>query len=132
MTIKKFPTNNSTWSDPYIINLEGIAVGDELMINQAGRWDNCSNYTKIICKKVTPKQAVIGERRYWIKNASLVGECGYPLMNADEQIILKSRTERQLYALRRKLADMDWAKLNDKTILDITTLIDKETLREPK
>lgn len=104
-------------------NLNDVKVGDVFM-----RWDVnwTSRLHKVMCERVTDKQAIVGGTKYWKEDAREVGRDKWSrqggLREFDVEIYKEAKRVQHLDNLRSKLHEIKWKTVPDEAIEKIWDL----------
>ena len=107
-----------------VSNLENVKIGDKFLINSPIGFGRESYARLVLCESVTPKQCVIGGRRYRKSDVRAIGDyyCAYGsayLYKYSAEAI--SEGKKRLFI--HKVKHYDLHKLTDEQCLEIWNII---------
>lgn len=111
-----------------ILSLEGVCVGDKFVYLERRTYSGETRQV-VFCEKITKTQCVIGEKRYRISDAFLIGEraryscTDKELHEFNAKAMDEYRRAENLKRTRAKLKETDWQNLPKEKIHQVAAIV---------
>ncbi len=105
-------------------DLTNVKIGDVFM-RDGGGWT--SYLERVVCEKITPKQAIIGGVKYWKDNSCVVGRDAWSRLGSLQEFNLekykKSIREKNIAGIRNTLYDFKWKDIDEEKLMSVWEII---------